>query len=72
MLGLTCHTGRRCWDVDVVVAGPREVRLGKLAWLVVGAAAASYVVAVAEVPHRCQAFGAVALRKWCWNCSASI
>ena len=30
------------------------------------------VVAVAEVPHRCQAFGAVATREWYWNCSAGI
>ena len=28
--------------------------------------------AVAEVPHRCQAFDAIAARKWWWHCSASI
>ena len=57
--------------VDVVVAGRREVLLGKLVWLVVGAAAA-LVVAVAEIPHRCQAFHSVATRKWWWHSSASM
>ena len=57
--------------VDESAAGPREERLGELVGLVVRVDG-GLVVAVAEVPHRCQAFGAIAARKWGWHCSASI